>query len=458
VKRNSIAWRLALMFSLASLAGFLLIGLALHEVLARELKRQQQEQVQARVEDLSYLLVRGRATDLAARARDKIDVLSSSHRVRYWLWSADPAWTYGEGAERMARLTAGTGKVLHLPESGADPAMAVLGVPLEATPARPAVTLVVGINTEPFTVTLRGFRRLLVPIVLGGALLLAAIGYWIARLGLRPVLRLSRQAQRVGPQARSQRLSTPDLPLELADLGESFNAALDRLAAAYVQLESFNADVAHELRTPLANLIGQTQVALSRERGAAELHEVLQSNLEELERLRAIVADMLFLARAEQGAQAQRRVPSSLAAEVRKTVEFYDMLLDDARLAVQIDGDASAIIETSLFHRAMSNLLQNAIQHAPAGSVVQIAIEPQGAGARVTVSNPGADIPAEQLARIFDRFYRVDAARSRSDANHGLGLAIVKAVALMHGGQVLARSEAGRVTVGFSVATPTMAR
>jgi two-component system heavy metal sensor histidine kinase CusS len=456
---NSISLRLALMFSVAALAGFLLIGFALNEVLARELVRQQREQVMDRLEDLRYLLVRGRADDLASRARDKIEALSGNRRVRYWLWSADAKWVYGDGAERMAMLTRGQSKVLQLPAAGSDSAMAVLGVNLSATPARPAVSLIVGVNSDPFIATLHGFRRLLVPIILGGAVLLAALGYWISRLGLRPVLRLSTQAQRIGPNARDQRLDSHKLPLELSDLGESFNAALDRLAAAYAQLESFNADVAHELRTPLANLIGQTQVALSRERGADELQELLQSNLEELERLRAIVADMLFLARAEQGARAARRVPSSLAAEVGKTVEFYEMLLDDAGLTVRIDGDAQAVIETSLFHRAMSNLLQNAIQHAPQGSVVTVRVRPlgQGAvgggGAEVTVSNPGPGIPPDRIARIFDRFYRADAARANSDANHGLGLAIVKAVALMHGGEVMARSEQGEVTVGFSVAS-----
>ena len=450
---NSISLRLALMFSLAALVGFLLIGVALHEVLERELTRQQREQVQDRVEDMRYLLVVGRADNLAQRARDKIEALTGNRRVRYWLWSADAAWIYGDGAERMAMLTRGKSSVQQLPAAGNEAAMAVLGVELPANPVRPAVTLVVGINSEPFIATLHGFRRLLVPIILGGAALLAGLGYWIARLGLRPVLRLSSQAQRIGPNARDQRLDSHKLPLELSNLGESFNAALDRLAAAYAQLESFNADVAHELRTPLANLIGQTQVALSRERGADELQELLQSNLEELERLRAIVADMLFLARAEQGARAARRVPSSLAAEVGKTVEFYEMLLDDAGLTVQIDGDARAVIETSLFHRAMSNLLQNAIQHAPQGSVVTVRVQALADGAQVTVSNLGPGIPAEQLARIFDRFYRADAARSNSDANHGLGLAIVKAVALMHGGEVLARSEAGEVTVGFSVAS-----
>jgi two-component system heavy metal sensor histidine kinase CusS len=275
-------------------------------------------------------------------------------------------------------------------------------------------------------------------------------------VGLRPLAQLSADAQDIGPDNRGQRLRMPAQPLELAELGSSFNSALDRLDTAYTQLESFNADVAHELRTPLANLIGQTQVALSRERDAGQLREVLQSNLEELERLRTIVSDMLFLARAERGERAARRTRTSLAREIDKTVEFFDVLLDDAGLEVRVEGDASAAIETSLFHRAVTNLLQNAIQHAPRGARILARIDSTDEGARISVSNPSQAIPPEQLPRLFDRFYRVDASRPNSDANHGLGLAIVKAIASMHGGGVFARSEAGVTTVGFSLGRSDM--
>jgi len=436
------------MFSAAALAGFVLIGLTLRVVLDRELVRQQQDQVQARLVDMQYLLERGRATDLAQRAKDKIETLSSTGRARYWLWSPDPQWRYGPEAEQLVRLTHGRRTVLQ------QDAMALLSVDLPATVARPAVTLVVGVGNEPFSQTLAGFERLLLPIVLVGALGVAALGYWIARLGLRPVVELSNQARGIGPHARKQRLTDEPLPVELAQLGRSFNAALDRLDVAYVQLESFNADAAHELRTPLANLIGQTQVALSRERPAAELRELLHTNLEELERLRAIVADMLFLARAEQGERAAQAASRSLAEALGKTVEFYEVLLEEAGLSVRIEGDARAVIETSLIQRAMSNLLQNAIQHAPRGSRLLARVEQASGEARVSVSNELVQrIEPDQLTRLFDRFYRADPSRANSGANHGLGLSIVKAVALMHGGSVFAQCEQGLITVGFAVPT-----
>ena len=219
-----------------------------------------------------------------------------------------------------------------------------------------------------------------------------------------------------------------------------------------MQLSTFNADVAHELRTPLGNLIGQTQVILSRERSVEELTEVLQSNLEELERLRTIINDMLFLAQADRGMRADNLKLTSIAAEVAKSAEFLDMLVEDAGVSWLIDGDADACIDRSLFGRAITNLLYNAIQHCDRNSTIRIQIEKTTAGVAINVSNQGIPIASHHLDRLFDRFYRVDSARTDSGTSHGLGLAIVKAIALMHGGTVFAASNTDRTTIGFTVA------
>ncbi len=193
-------------------------------------------------------------------------------------------------------------------------------------------------------------------------------------------------------------------------------------------------------------------MALSRERSAEQLQDVLHSNLEELERMRSIVNDMLFLARADQGERPLRLVQASLAAEVNKTVEFLDFVMDEAGVRVRVQGDVQAPIDHSLFRRAVTNLLYNAIRHSEAQSEIVIDVSAGPAMARVAVSNPGPEIPNEHLGRLFDRFYRVDSARPNSWENHGLGLAIVKAVAGMHAGSVFAASRDGITTVGFSVA------
>jgi two-component system heavy metal sensor histidine kinase CusS len=201
--------------------------------------------------------------------------------------------------------------------------------------------------------------------------------------------------------------------------------------------------------------MGQTQVALSRPREAAQLEDVLQSNLEELERMRCIVNDMLFLSRADQGDIALDRVCVALADEVAKTGEFLEYLLEEAGMRLRIDGTADAWIDTALFRRAMTNLLHNAVQHATPGSEIVVELGNGGEGARVAVRNQGSSVASEHLVRMFDRFYRVDAAREhRGERHHGLGLSIVKAIAVLHGGEVFANSEEGATTVGFSLAAP----
>ncbi|MEJ8826488.1 heavy metal sensor histidine kinase [Variovorax humicola] len=448
--KKSIAVRLALMFAAAALVGFALIGGALHRVLAGELERHQQGQISARLEDMSYMLQHGRAVDLGQRIQEKLDTLGAADtHTRSWMWSEDPSYRFGED---MPQIAADQQADVEVMVGSPARRMRVRALSMPASGTRPAVRFIAGVDAEPFNITLRTFETAVLVLTLLGTALSAALGYWIARIGLAPVQRLSADAQRIGPDNRAQRLQLPALPGELADLGASFNAALDRLDVAYRQLATFSDDVAHELRTPLANLIGQTQVALARERNADALREVLQSDLEELERLRAIVADMLFLARAEQGVRARDLVASSIAQEVGKTIEFLDLLLDEAGMTVQVEGDAVAPIQTSLFRRALTNLLQNAIQHSRPGSHVRVRITQGERSAEVAFSNPSAPIEADHLPRLFDRFYRVDTSRRNSGENHGLGLAIVKAVAVMHNGTVFARSEGGMTTVGFSVA------
>jgi two-component system heavy metal sensor histidine kinase CusS len=449
--RLSIAARLAVLFASVALVSFSLLSVTLHWVLVKELDRHQMEQIHSRMEDMRYMLIHSQATDLSQRARAKIEALTPADgRNRYWIYSADPAFCLGPELESVVAASQGKEGMFTWDVPGRS--MRLLAIDLPANTVRPQVRLIVGTDHGPFAQTQRSFELALVVLTLLGTLVTAFAGYWVAHLGLLPLQRMSDEAHRIKPGKPSQRLALPVLPAELADLGGSLNAALDRLDVAYSQLEAFNDNVAHELRTPLANLIGQTQVALSRPRGGQELREVLQSNLEELERVRSIVADMLFLARAEQGARASDRVPASIAAEVAKTLEFMELLFDEAGVRVSTQGDTWAPIQTALFRRALINLLHNALQHSSAGSEIRVEISEVDNHACVAVVNQGPDMAPQHLPRLFDRFYRVEESRANSGESHGLGLAIVKAVALMHQGRVFVSSAGGETRVGFDVA------
>ena len=454
--RQSIAARLVVMFALAALATFTLIGAALYSVLERELTRHQDDDLNTNLQNIRYSIERIGDAERWSRVRTKMDTLTPDDgRVRFWVLSGDPHFQYGKGLDEFERIYQGSdGRgTISLPEHGRS--YRTLAMRIEPLDQRPAVRLIVGVDVGPFGQTLHAFLTALALLSLSAVALVMLLGYWIARVGLQPLQRLSNEAQALRPNALSQRLQGTALPVELSDLSNAFNGALDRLEAAYQQLEAFNADVAHELRTPLANLIGGTQVALARPRGAAELQDVLQSNLEELERLRSIINDMLFLARADQGEAAIGLAEIVVAQEVEKTIEFFEFVLDENGTTVEIDGEPQvrATINVPLFRRALSNLLQNAIEHSVPGSRLAVRIARQADAVWISVTNPGATIPSVHLPRLFDRFYRVDASRhdDGSHRGHGLGLAIVKAVASMHGGAVRAMSADGMTTIAFSV-------
>jgi two-component system heavy metal sensor histidine kinase CusS len=449
---HSIAGRLAALFALAALLVLSLLGVTLDRELASVLERQQIEQLNTRFQDIDYVLKRLREPEQWARIHAKLDAVTPpDHNTQYWILSDDAQIRYGNALAEIVGISQGTSSIGELRVGGRTEPLLMRSAYFPADERHASFRFIVGVDSEPYARSRRAFRSVMVASVSGGVLLVALIGYLITQWGLGPLQRLSREAHTLSPSLLSQRLLTAQLPTELSDLAESFNGALDRLEVAYQQLESFNADVTHELRTPLTHLIGNTQVALSRERSVPQLVEVLQSNLEDLEGLRGIVNDMLFLARASLGERPHELLRCSLAAEVEKAIDFLDFLLEEAGVHVQVQGDAQAPIESSLFRRAVTNLLDNAIHHSPPGAEIVVELSAGDGQARVSVANPGPVIPAEHLGRLFDRFYKVDAARTKSGESHGLGLAIVKAVAAMHSGDVFAASCDGVTTVGFSV-------
>ncbi|CAI8771120.1 heavy metal sensor histidine kinase [Pseudomonas serboccidentalis] len=447
---NSIALRLSGMFTLVALLVFLLIGGALYQQVDKGLGLLPEAELDARYSVLESALNRYGTPEHWVKINAKLKLLGEEDkRIRFWVVSGNPGYEYGEPDARIRDFAKGpTGMHdLQLPEHPYP--LKVLLTELPAKDQRPPLRFMIGIDTETFHETQHNLLIALVSLAIIGVLMASALGYWVARIGLKPLIKLSHEAQRLAPPLRAGRLRMSPLPPELEQFVESFNSTLERVEQAYSRLESFNADVAHELRSPLTNLIGQTQVALTRGRSAEHYFEVLQSNLEELERLRSIINDMLFLASADQGSKATKLTETSLADEVATTLEYLDFILEDAQVQVHVSGDAQVRIEIAHLRRALINLLSNAVQHTEPGKVIEVHIEVEEHQVSIGVANPGSPIASEHLPRLFERFYRVDASRSNSGNNHGLGLAIVKAIALMHGGDVFVRSDRGMNTFGI---------
>ena len=292
---------------------------------------------------------------------------------------------------------------------------------------------------------------------LGGALIVSVIADVLVRRALDPLRDVGRQAEQLSPDRIGDRLDESGLAEELQPLVRQFNQVLQRLERAYVQMEGFNADVAHEMRTPLATLIGETELALSTRPSVQALRETLGSNLEELQRIASIVNDMLFLSQADRGAQARGAWQRSLAEIVREVTQYHEAEALDAGVELSVTGDASALVDRKLFQRAVSNLVSNAVRYADRGSVIEVEIS-RGAPADgapgevlIAVRNTGEPIAQEHLPRLFYRFYRSDSAREFDANHHGLGLAIVAAIARMHGGRSYASSSQRLTTIGFSI-------
>ncbi|MDK6769182.1 Cu(+)/Ag(+) sensor histidine kinase, partial [Klebsiella aerogenes] len=201
-------------------------------------------------------------------------------------------------------------------------------------------------------------------------------------------------------------------------------------------------DIAHEIRTPITNLVTQTEIALSQSRSQQELEEVLYSNLEEFSRMSRMVSDMLFLAQADNNQLIPEQRALDLAEEVNKVFEFFEAWAEEKEVALRFVGSHCRVIgDPLMLRRAISNLLSNAIRYTPAGQAVTIQLSESAEKIRLVVENPGAPIAAAHLPRLFDRFYRVDPSRQRKGEGSGIGLAIVKSIVSAHHGSVAVQSD-----------------
>jgi len=266
----------------------------------------------------------------------------------------------------------------------------------------------------------------------------------IARTGLAPVRRFNKLAATIGTKSLGTRVAVAGLPSELVDMATEFNGMLKRIDEGYQQLEEFSGDLAHEMRTPVATMLGRTQVALTRSRTAEELREVMEGNVDELERLSALINDMLFIARADHDADAIQSEPVDLLAEAQRVADYLSLIADERGVQIQVLGKAPVLsADRLLVQRAITNLVTNAIRHSNERGSVTIKIATDSSHATVEVANDGQTIAPEHLERVFDRFFRADPARSRDAGGSGLGLAIVRSIARAHQGEIAVRSTEG---------------
>lgn len=285
----------------------------------------------------------------------------------------------------------------------------------------------------------RNLALLFIAVLFGGILASTLIAIIVTRRGLRPLRKMTESLQRIGPDQLKERIGSEGWPHELQPLASAFDQMLKRLDDSFTRLSQFSADLAHELRTPIANMLGEAQVALTRDRTAAEYRETIESTVAECERLSRIVDNLLFVARVDAASEPIARKWFDARAAVEKIAAFYQMVADDHDVTINCSGHGQIYADPDLFERMVGNLLDNALRFTARHGAIGVAVSKHNSDFEVAVSDNGSGIPPEHLPRVFDRFYRAESSRSSDGA--GLGLALVKSIVELHGGSATIQSE-----------------
>jgi two-component system, OmpR family, heavy metal sensor histidine kinase CusS len=449
-RRYSLTLRLALIFALLAFALLATLGVALYRGLERELIRRDDAALIYRLDQLRSVLNDSNTLDLI-KTKPELFQNMMGNRESVLIIGAPggkPLLVVNPGNIPMPDVAPmNIGHALQLDDVQHFPGMN--GVPFAALAATidsgdlGNLQVTTGRLMTERTGVLANYRLSVYILASLAALVLALAGYLLVHRGLLPLRRLARHAQGIGVGNLAERLDSQGAPKELLPMIDSFNTMLERLAKGFVQLGQVSTDMAHELRTPINNLLGETQVALQQNRSVEAYQQLLASNVEELERLARMLDNMLFLARTDPASALRQRQELDAADEVQRMADYFEGLAADVDIHILAHGDGLIWAEPMLLRRALANLCANAIKYGAPNSELLIQAVASPDGITLRVSNHGTTIPAQHLPRLFERFYRVDESRERSAHSNGLGLSIVATIMQLHNGQYSVSSEDG---------------
>ncbi|MEC4718138.1 heavy metal sensor histidine kinase [Noviherbaspirillum sp. CPCC 100848] len=452
---HSLTARLALLFAASALLTLSVVGVYLYRSLANQLQSRDEHELIGKVEQYRHILIETPSVRAIRQDQHRfIDVATGHDGLIVFLRAADGQILVRNQNDAVSLPDIAVVPANETPDESAlkvweyAPGRVATTISAWGRLADPAtqVQIIVARTASDRMSLLDEYLRDILGAVLSGAACAAMLGFIVVRRSLRPVKAVAEQAHSITARRLDKRLEARAVPSELQTLVQSFNAVLDRLQESFQRLSQFSADLAHDLRTPLYNLTMQTQVALSKPRGEDEYVALLGSGLEEYERLTRMVESMLFLARADNAQVALNRQPLDGQEELQRIADYFEGIAEDVGVRLAVDGSATVNADPTLFRRAVNNLVSNAIRFTPSGGTVRLFIEQKPTSTLVSVSNPGKGIAAEHQPRLFDRFYRVDEARSHSASSTGLGLAIVASIMKLHGGQAMVSSTPNEIT------------
>ena len=291
---------------------------------------------------------------------------------------------------------------------------------------------------------MKQFALLLGGVLVAGAVAAAIIAVVVTKRGLRPLAEMTMAVSQIGPTQLHERVAPSGWPGELMPLALAFDQSLDRLEDSFRRLSQFSADLAHELRTPVANMRGEAEVTLRRSRTNEEYMSIIESTVSECEKLSGVIDALLFVARADAAEQQIQPMRFDGRAALDKIAAYYQALAEERHIQIVCEGQAEVYGDRGMFERAVGNLVDNSLRYVDEGGIVKLALSAASDETIVTVSDDGAGIEKEHLLRVFDRFYRVDPARTANGS--GLGLSLVKAIMALHSGTSDIQSEPGTCT------------
>lgn len=454
VRRKSISFRLTLFFASASSLVLLLLGILIGHSVERHFQELDLEILTGKLQLTRYALEKVRSTaDLEALPRHLEDSLVGHAGLAVVVVAPDGRKLFSTTAAEFPQelLDRGLAQAPRHPVKWMNrdnqPFRGVSALARTSIEGAPPVLVAVATGISHHEHFMSDFRATLWTFMVLAALSIGVLGWLAVRRGLAPLQAIKREAAAITAQRLNARLPVDSVPVELVALARTLNEMLARLEESFRRLSDFSSYLAHELRTPVSNLLTQTQVMLSMTRTPEQYQEVLASNAEELERLSRMISDMLFLAKADNKLIIPHREPVDLLAEVTGLFEFYEAFAEEKKVSLSCSGSAVVSGDRLMLRRAINNLLSNAIRHSATGGKIAVRLDDTGENrVRLSVENTGETIPAEHLPRLFEPFYRADSSRQRFSDGAGLGLAITRSILRAHGGSVDARSSSG-VTV-----------
>jgi len=443
VRPLSLTLRLTLLFSVTAAVILAVFGWVINRSTENHFEAGDVAELRVIAQAVASALSGAQSADaLTSIERRFADILVGHHRASLYITDADQQPIYvspGPDLSTVIRVSSAASGNTYIPrwnDTGHSYRVLTAGAPY---------TMAVAVQIDYHLHFLQHFRRTLW-LMIGASIGILSLMGWIAvRQGHAPLRDIVARVRRISANELNTRLSPETFPAELTDLAVAFNGMLQRVDEAFRRLSDFNADIAHELRTPITNLMTQTQVALSRARTIDQYREILYSNMEEYECMAQMVNDMLFLAQPDNRPLKNNRNDIDLATEMRVLFDYYDGWAEERGVTLSLTGTATVSADRLMLQRALGNLLSNAIRHTPAGKTVRVELHASDENAvSIVVENPGTEIPPEHLPKLFDRFFRVDPSRHRDGGGSGLGLAIVKSIVEAHGGTINVVSTAGR--------------